>query len=587
MEKTQKTIQIYLQHAKKYRFSGLVMVFSTIFATILGAVTPIFLKKFFDILGSGGENKAILAENLIGVLGIIALLHFVDWTFWRASTFCASYFQSKMINDLTNTCFQYLHRHSYSFFNNNFVGSLVKRVHRFTRSFEGMSDRLIFNVLPLLINIIVILTILFFTNIWLGLSLLVWIIVFGVVNWFFIKYKSKFDQERSEMDSKLTGVLADTITNHSNVKLFNAFKKESKLFSKISEKLTGLRYYTWNLSNIFEAVQGFLTTVLEIGLFYISIRLWEQNLFTIGDFVMLQSFVIIVILRIWDFGRIIQHFYEDLTEAQEMTDILNTPHEIADAPMARNLKVTAGEIKFEDVDFNYNETRAVLKKLNIVIAPKEKVAFVGPSGAGKSTIMKLLVRSHDLTDGKIFIDGQEIHHVTLESLWQNISLVPQDPILFHRTLMENIRYGKHTATDDEVVKASKLAHCHDFIVGLEHGYDTFVGERGVKLSGGERQRVAIARAILRNAPILLLDEATSSLDSESERLIQDALDKLMKNKTVIVIAHRLSTIMRMDRIIVVNEGSIVETGTHQELLEDRNGIYHKLWKLQAGGFLQA
>lgn len=585
MEKVQKTIQIYLQHAKKHRISGVIMVLSTIFATVLGAITPIYLKKFFDILGMGGD-KVVLAENLVGVLGVIALLHLIDWTFWRSSTFCASYFQSHVIADLTNTCFQYLHRHSYSFFNNNFVGSLVKRANRFTRSFEGMSDRLIFNVLPLLVNIIVILSILFFTNVWLGLSLLLWILVFAIVNWFFIKYKSKFDTERSAVDSKLSGILSDTITNHSNVKLFNAYKKESKSFAKIGEKLMGLRYFTWNLSNIFEAVQGFLTTVLELGLFYVGVRLWKQNLFTVGDFVMLQSFVIIVILRIWDFGRIIQRYYEDLTEAQEMTDILNTPHEIVDSPTARTLKVVAGEIKFEDVDFNYNETRVVLKKLNLIITPKEKVAFVGPSGAGKSTIMKLLVRSHDLANGKILIDDQEIHHVTLESLWQNISLVPQDPILFHRTLMENIRYGKHNATDEEVIRASKLAHCHDFIIGLEYGYDTFVGERGVKLSGGERQRVAIARAILRNAPILLLDEATSSLDSESERLIQDALDKLMKNKTVIVIAHRLSTIMRMDRIVVVNDGQIVERGTHQELLEDKGGIYHKLWKLQAGGFLQ-
>jgi len=214
------------------------------------------------------------------------------------------------------------------------------------------------------------------------------------------------------------------------------------------------------------------------------------------------------------------------------------------------------------------------------------IIFCAPSGAGKSTIIKLLLRQHDLMSGKIEIDGQRISRVTLESLWESISLVPQDPILFHRSLMENVRYGKPGASDKEVFEAAKLAHCHEFISQFPDQYNTYVGERGIKLSGGERQRVAIARAILRNAPILVLDEATSSLDSESERLIQDALDILMKNKTVIVIAHRLSTIMRMDRIIVVDEGEIVEEGTHTQLLKKKDGLYARLWKVQAGGFIE-
>ena len=211
--------------------------------------------------------------------------------------------------------------------------------------------------------------------------------------------------------------------------------------------------------------------------------------------------------------------------------------------------------------------------------------MVGPSGAGKTTVIKLLLRIHDLTDGKIIIDGQKIDQITQESLWSNISLVPQDPILFHRSLLENIRYGKPEATDEEVFEAAKIAHCHEFINEFSQKYETFVGERGMKLSGGERQRVAIARAILRNAPILILDEATSSLDSESEYLIQDALGKLMKNKTVIVIAHRLSTISKMDRIIVLENGKITEDGSHEQLVQRSMGMYNQLWQLQAGGFI--
>jgi ABC-type multidrug transport system fused ATPase/permease subunit len=268
-----------------------------------------------------------------------------------------------------------------------------------------------------------------------------------------------------------------------------------------------------------------------------------------------------------------------------MTKILTMPHEITDIPKAKKLKIKEASVVFDNVKFNYNETRTILSDFNLNVKSHEKLALVGPSGAGKSTIVKLLLRQHDVTDGHILIDGQDIAKVTQESLWDAVSLVPQEPLLFHRTLMENIRYGKPDASDDEVVEAAKLAYCHEFISSFPEGYGTFVGERGVKLSGGERQRVAIARAILRNAPILVLDEATSSLDSESEGLIQAALTNLMKGKTVIVIAHRLSTIMKMDRIIVVSGGKISEEGSHDELLKHEHGLYKKLWDLQAGGFV--
>jgi ATP-binding cassette subfamily B protein len=269
-----------------------------------------------------------------------------------------------------------------------------------------------------------------------------------------------------------------------------------------------------------------------------------------------------------------------------MTVTLNTPHEIEDIKNAKQLKVTEGVVAFEDVSFYYHETRKIFENLNFNIERNQKIALVGPSGSGKSTIIKLLLRMHDISAGKISVDGQNISKVTQDSLWKNISLVPQDPILFHRSLLENIRYGKPEATEEEVRQAARLAHCDEFISAFPEKYETHVGERGVKLSGGERQRVAIARAILRNAPILVLDEATSSLDSESESLIQDALNNLMKNKTVIVIAHRLSTIMKMDRIIVLESGKIVEEGTHEELVKKPKGLYKKLWKFQAGGFIE-
>ena len=304
-------------------------------------------------------------------------------------------------------------------------------------------------------------------------------------------------------------------------------------------------------------------------------------------FVLVQVYLIQLISQLWDFGKTIRHIYRSLADAEEMVAILNTPYDVQDISTAKSIKVKKGEIEFRRVEFSFNKTRKVLRKIDLKIRAGEKVALIGPSGAGKSTIVKLLLRLHDIESGAIFIDGQNIHAATQESLRANLSLVPQDPILFHRTLFENICYGKPEATKKEVERAAKLAHCDDFIELLPEGYDTYVGERGIKLSGGERQRVAIARAILKNAPILILDEATSSLDSHSEALIQSALKNLMKGKTVIVIAHRLSTIRTMDRIVVVDGGRIKEEGTHESLLRKPRSLYARLWKLQAGGFLKA
>lgn len=580
-----QTVSIYWQHVKRYPKLGLAVVLGTIFGSLVGVITPLYFKKFFDVL-SAGTVGAATAETLIKILSVIVVWEMLGWLFWRIATFSVSRFEARIVADLGNTCFQYIHRHSFAFFNNNFVGSLVKKVNRFTHSFESLADRAIFDVLQLVVKIIVILGVLFFTNTILGIALIIWIVVFLFVNWLFVSYKFKYDIKRSETDSKLTGILADTITNHLNVKLFNGYKKECDAYKSTNNELMKLRFFTWGLMNWFEAAQAFLTIVLELGTFYVGVRLWQVGRFTVGDFVLLQSYVLLVILNIWNFGRVLQRIFEDLAEAEEMTTVLNAPHEIVDVPGATKLEVTKGEIEYFKVDFNYNETRKILHDFNLKIKPGEKVALVGPSGAGKTTVIKLLMRLYDLNGGQILIDGQKINKVTLESLWKNISMVPQDPILFHRTLKENIRYGKFGATDDEIFAASKMAFCHDFITGLSEGYETYVGERGVKLSGGERQRVAIARAILRNAPILVLDEATSSLDSGSEQEIQRGLDNLMKDKTVIVIAHRLSTIMKMDRIIVVDQGGIVEMGSHQELLAKEDGLYYKLWQLQAGGFIQ-
>lgn len=576
-----ETLTIYWQFLKKYKFSFFVVMFCLIIASITAVVVPLYIKKFVDLIGAKGD-----VNELYHILLVITGLRLAQFVAARVVNFGSAYFQIKTLEALYSHVFGYLHKHSFSFFNNNFVGSLVKKSGRFVRTFESVSDKIIYNIAEMFLQVGFIVGVLYYRNLYLGLALTVWIFVFVIINIYFVNYRLKFDIERSVADSAVSAFLADTATNNANVKLFTGYNLEKASFAKKVGHYAKLQYLSWKVSSYFDAAQAFLSTILEIGLMAIGVMLWKRGLFTVGDFILIQAYVITVILNIWNFGRVVRAIYSDLSEAAEMTEILKTPFEIQDVHDAKELVVVNGRIEYVNVDFNYNETRKILNNFNLDIKAGEKIALVGPSGAGKSTLIKLLLRMHDLTSGFLLVDGQEISKVTQESLWKNISLVPQDPILFHRNLMENIRYGRFTATDEEVIEASKIAHCHEFISSLQDGYNTFVGERGIKLSGGERQRVAIARAILKNAPILLLDEATSSLDSESEHFIQEALHKLMEGKTVIVVAHRLSTIMSSDRIVVMERGRIAELGSHYELLKKRGGLYKKLWNLQAGGFIK-
>ncbi len=584
--KTRKTLLYYFKAMRPYKVTGLVLLFSVIINSVIDVAIPLYFKDFFNILTSSETPAQEVVNSLFSILIIIAAFSFARWFFWRTANFSAIYFQARVLSDLANYCFSYLHKHSLSYFTDNFVGSLVKRVNWFVRAFERISDEFIFRIMPLFITLGLIIVVLMDLNAILGLGILLWAFIFLTISWLFAKYKFKYDLKRNEAESSTTGLLADTIANNSNVKLFNGYKREVSSFKESTKFLARKRILTWNLNAVFDGIQGLFAFFLEIGILFAVIKLWQAGVITVGDFVMVQFYIFAVVEHVWSFNRVIRNIYERLSDAEEMTTILETPHEIKDIPKAKELIVKEGRIEFVNVCFNYSKTRNVINKINLNIPPRERLAVIGPSGAGKSTLVKLLLRAYELTRGKIIIDGQNIAKVTQESLWKNIGIVSQEPILFHRSLRENILYGKPEASEEEVLAASKMAHCHEFIGELDSGYETLVGERGIKLSGGERQRVAIARAILKNAPILILDEATSSLDSESEMLIQEALQNLMKNKTVIVIAHRLSTIRKMDRIIVIDEGIIVEDGSHKELLNRKEGIYHRLWKLQAGGFIQ-
>jgi len=581
---TRQTLSIFVRHAKPYRALFLGMLAATGAGVAIETVIPLFYKRFFDTIAGGaaqGDAVAALTRIIVFILGLYA----IEWVLWRFITFANNFFQPRIMADLLQTCFDYLQGHAYGFFINRFVGALVRKVSRLIDAFEDISDRLLWDLYPMVLRITFNLIVLFERHVMLGLLLLGWTLLYLVVNYLFTMYKMKYDVEAAEIDSTVTARLADTLTNNVNIKLFTGHRDELNAFKKLTERQFALRKFTWDLNAYMEAVQVGLMVVIEFVMFYFAIRYWQKGFLTVGDFVLIQAYLLGLFNRLWDFGRVVRHLYRRFADAEEMTTILHTPHAVQDKPRAKKLKIAQGAVTYRDVGFSYLARRKVFRDFNLAIRPGERVGLVGPSGGGKTTLVALLFRFYDVQEGGIYIDGQNIRDVTQESLRGNISLVPQDPILFHRTLMENIRYGKRNAADREVMRAARLAHCDEFIERLPEQYETFVGERGIKLSGGERQRVAIARAILKNAPILVLDEATSSLDSHSERLIQDALEKLMAGKTTIVIAHRLSTIMKMDRIVVVRGGSIEEEGSHGELVEKRGGLYKKLWSLQAGGFI--
>ncbi len=555
-------------------------------AAFINAVQiPVYYKKFFDSLTTS-TDPAQTVPVLIAVIVSVGFLNAIRWALRRMGDFSISTLEADTMARMRQRAFEYLIRHSHSFFTSSFTGTLIQRVNRFARSLERLVDTIMFNLIPLLVTVGAAIFVTWYTERILSYVIIGWIIAFFAVNLIFSVWRVKYNIKVSEADSKTTGVLADIITNQNTVNLFAAVPDETERFKDVTGAQAKITKFTWHITNIFDGVQAGLIFVAEFLIFYFAIELWGKGGITAGTFVLVQVYVIALTNQLWDFGRIIRTLYEIYADSKEMVEIMALPHGIQDTPNASALSVTRGDIVFDRVTFTFEgEERNVLDKVTFSIPGGQKVALVGPSGAGKSTFVRLLIRLFDVKEGEITIDGQNIRNVTLDSLHKNVAMVPQDPILFHRSLMENIRYGKPSASDEEVKEAARLAHCDEFIERLPEKYGTYVGERGVKLSGGERQRVAIARAILKNAPILILDEATSSLDSHSEFLIQDALSTLMEGKTAIIIAHRLSTIRKMDRIVVVNEGMIAEDGSHDSLLKNKDSLYRKLWELQSGGFM--
>ena len=574
----------YWKGTKKYFWYGFTVLAGLSLGTAaFTIIVPVFYKKFFDTLEVSAD-KVLTAETLVAIIISILLLNVLGWLLNRIAKFALVYFESYTMRDLRQGAYDYVLGHSHGFFASNFTGSLVQRINRFTRGFETISDRILLDIVPLVIKVGGAIVVLGVIDVKISLGILIWVLFFMGVSFIFTKMKLRYDIEGAALDSKVSATLSDSISNHSTAQLFSGIEGESKFFSGVNGAWAKLTWKRWSMGEGIDAIQALLNLLGEFIVFYVAIKYWEAGAITLGTFALIQTYVLYITGSLWGFARIIRGLYEATADAKEMVEILHLPHEVQNKKDAPAIQVQKGSIEFKNVDFAFGKNKPVVQNLSLSIKAGERVALIGTSGAGKSTLVRLLLRLFDVKGGSITIDGQNIADVTQESLRENISLVPQDPALFHRTLMENIRYGKQSATNEDVIRASELAHADVFIKEFPLTYETYVGERGIKLSGGERQRVAIARAILKNAPILILDEATSSLDSHSEILIQDALDTLMKGKTTIVIAHRLSTIKKMDRIIVLGKTGIMEEGSHDELLKKPDGMYARLWNLQAGGF---
>jgi len=575
-------LKYYWQVIRNFKVSFFCVLVCTTLFSALDIYVPLQFLKLWDVLST---NNFALVSSAKSIVVFILILGFIRWVLSRISGFSLSYFEAGVMAGLREQAFSYMIGHSHSFFANNFAGSLTQKINKYARSFERLTDKLAADGLPLVIRSVGVFFAVYSLIPKYAYILGAFCLIFLLTALIYIRYKIKYDVMSALADTRTTGVLADAIGNHSSIQIFTGHSYEENRTKEIIQKQRRATVFNWYLWEGLNAIQSFYSVIVGFIIFWVAINDWKLSLVTLPFIVLLQAYLMRLIDNLWSFSGIVRTFYDSFANAQEMAIILDTPYEINDnvEKVADNIK---GEVVFKNVTYIYkNNNNKVLDDFSLVIPKGQKIAIVGSSGAGKTTLIRLLMRLFSIPSGEIMIDGIDISKISQENLREQISFVPQDPSLFHRTLMENIRYGRRDATDEEVLKAAKLAHCDEFIDALPKKYETYVGERGVKLSGGERQRVAIARAILKDAPILILDEATSSLDSQSESLIQDALHNLIKGKTTIVIAHRLSTIREMDRIIVIEKGKIIEDGTHEELANKKDGFYKKLWDLQAGGFL--
>lgn len=568
-----------------YKRSFICQLLCQILDSLSVSINSYLIGNVIDKVSNHNPNSDVSLQSSV-ILPVIMLLSLDQLN--QVALACYDYLKLRSITsikaDIMSSMYGYIQQHAYHYFQNHHAGNLTNKIADIARGAAALLEQMIAPIFSELSTSAIAVISMYLVHPLFGLILFVWSLIYLICIMIFNKTTSKLSAAYSEANSACMGKVSDGIINIITIKLFSRFSYEQQYLNKYIEeskhKHQALQWYMLKVKYI----QSILVTILLGSMTFALIYAKSKSLVTIGDFSVILSLAYTVSQSLWLISTYFLVFVENIGLCNQALSVISVPHGLTDQADSKPLVVTKGEIVFENVNFSYADKTRIFRNKSIVIRGGEKIGLVGFSGSGKSTFVSLILRLYDPYSGRILIDGQDISKVTQESLRKQIAMVPQDPSMLHRTLFENIKYGCLDATEDQIIMASKKAHCHEFIESLEFQYNTLAGERGVKLSGGQRQRLAIARAILKNAPILILDEATSSLDSMTEKKIQESLHYLMQARTSIVIAHRLSTLYAMDRILVFKDGSIVEEGTHEYLLA-LQGHYASLWHMQVGGLL--
>lgn len=578
-----KALILYLRYWWLYRWNALVGVTFSLIVAIQQTIVPLMIAIVLNHL-----VKQHIVDVRLLILTAAAQLILVGASY-VLDAWGVGVLHHRVSDKLYQDSFDYLVNQDYRFFTDNFSGSVVTKASRFAKVYTIFNDVVLFEFLPQLFVVFIALVVMLHYSPLLGLIVFGFWLFSQVVIVIFAFNRLPIRRAAVAKESEQIGELADIMTNALAVKTFAGESAERQRYKVVNEFRGNLMFKAWRRAIRNGWIVETLCVIGQLIVIFVAVNEVKNGRLEIATLLLIQVYMIRIIDNIRRSSYMARQFEAVAGDAQEMAEMLEQDPLVQDLPGAPQLRVKRGALDIHDLLFQYddagNRQQELFRNFNLSVKPGERIGLVGPSGGGKTTITRLLLRFMDIQGGTITIDGQNIAEVTQESLRSHIAYVPQEPLLFHRSIKENVRYGKPNASDEQIIAVAKKSHAHEFIKDLPNGYETIVGERGVKLSGGQRQRVAIARAMLADAPILVLDEATSALDSESERVIQAALWELMKGKTAVVIAHRLSTIQRLDRIVVVDKGQIIESGTHTELLKHK-GLYARLWKHQSGGFLE-
>jgi ATP-binding cassette, subfamily B, bacterial len=563
---------------RKWAFAALLCV--VIGSTLGGRFLVIILRNLTDAIAA---KPVDLTEVWMWAISYPVLL-LISETIWRCSGFTGMNWFIGFRASAYERLYEYLTLHSKDYFNSRFAGTLANKISHAVDGTEQMFENALWNFIPLIIGLFWYVIFCWISDFRLGIIIASWSVFFLGINIVFSRKLQPYSYKSAKTLSVLKGKVVDSLSNISLVHEYAYVTGEKDYIKKFINKDRAAGFKHWWVSEWILFTNGVLICIFVAAMIITAIYLFQNNFISIGVVIMIVAIVGNISDQLLFIGQEMANVSKYYGEAKEGLHEILSEHIIVDRPGAVELKNPTGEIFIDSISFEYDSTK-VFNNFSLHIPAGQKVGLVGKSGAGKTTFVSLLLRHYDIQAGEIKIDGQNIASVTLESLRRSIAFVPQDTSLFHRTIRENISYSNPDASFENVKKAAMLAQAHEFIEKLPQGYETLVGERGVKLSGGQRQRIAIARAFLKNSPILVLDEATSSLDSQSEQAIQDSLEELMKGRTVIAIAHRLSTLKEMDRIIVIEDGKIAEDGNPDELLKQPEGKFRKMWDHQISGFI--